>query len=468
MNRMNKYIFTIAALSLALDVWAQSGFTLSLERCREMSAENALEVKNAALDVSSAQALKKEAFTEYFPKISVSAMGYYAFDPMLNIGLEDVLGNSDGARNLIDAIEATAPLYGINTTFPFLDYGYMASVNVVQPLYAGGRIVNGNRLAELNRKAAVLKQSYATEVNTADVDRKYWLVVGLQEKMQSVSQAITMLDTLARDVRNAYDAGLALDTDTMKVNLERKRLQSSMTQLKSGIRLAKMDLLNAVGQEYTYFESFATGSVPWIDSIVLTDAPENLMEPGHYYVDENQAVEESERSKLLSLNVESARLQKKVALGEVLPEVGVGVGYGYGRVIGDGGNWNGAVFASVKIPLSDHWKTSSKMKRLENDAQKAENEREYLNGQLLLELRKLYEDMNTAYEQVQNELDAVALAKATEGRMMDSYRCGQATVAEVLSAQTERHLADDSLTDARIAYSNAVSEYLAKTASSRK
>lgn len=461
MKKMN--ILCLAALLLPVCLTAQEKASLTLEQCKAMATENNVDVKNAALDINSAQSLRKEAFTEYFPTVSLNGFGYHAFNPLVNVGLKDVLGNSDAAQNLIDQIEASASLYGIGTSVSFLDYGYNASVSLTQPVFAGGRIVNGNRLASVNQKAAFLKQSTTTKEKALEVEQKYWNVVSLEEKELTVEKALLTLDTLHRDARNAFLAGLVLDTDTIKVSLERNRLLSSQSRLKSGIRLAKMDLFNAVGLEYSYLSSTADASRPFIDDISLTDRPSDLQSPEYYWKDEESAARGSEESRLLSLNVESARLQKKMALGEALPQVGVGAGYGYGRVIGDNARWNGAVYVSVKIPLTDYWKTSHKINRLDNEARKAENQQAYLTDQLVLQIRSLWEDLTCAYDKVSIAEQNVDLSEITESRMLDRYNSGQATISDVLTAQTDLRSAKDDLTDARIAYLNALSAYRSHT-----
>lgn len=447
---------------------AQEKASLTLAQCKAMAKDNNVDIKNAALDVKSAQSLKIEAFTEYFPTISLNGFGYDAFNPFVKVGLKDVLGDSDGAQNLIDQVEATASLYGIGTTASFLDYGYNASVALTQPVFAGRRIVNGNRLASVNQKAAFLKQSTTTKEKALDVERKYWNVVSLEEKVLTVEKALRALDTLRRDASNACLAGLALDTDTIKVNLERNRLISSQCRLKSGIRLAKMNLFNAIGLEYSYISSVADTSRPFIDDILLSDRPSDLQSPEYYWTDEVGAAEGSEKSRLLSLNVESARIQKKMALGEVLPQVGVGAGYGYGRVIGDNGRWNGAIYVSVKIPLTDYWKASHKISRLDNEARKAENQQSYLTDQLVLQIRSLWEDLVCAYDKVFIAEQNVSLAEITESRMQDRYASGQATVSDVLTAQTDLRSAQDELTDSRIAYINALSAYRSHTSATAR
>lgn len=152
-----------------------------------------------------------------------------------------------------------------------------------------------------------------------------------------------------------------------------------------------------------------------------------------------------------------------MALGEVLPQVGVGTGYGYGRIVGDNGKWNGAVYVSVKIPLTDYWKTSHKISRLDNEARKAENQQVYLTDQLVLQIRSLWEDLVCAYDKVSIAEQNVSLAEITESRMQDRYAAGQATVSDVLTAQTDLRSAQDELTDIRISYINALSAYRSHT-----
>ena len=71
----------------------------------------------------------------------------------------------------------------------------------VQPLFAGGRIVNGNRLAAVGVEAARLQQELAREKTLLSVEENYWLIVSLYEKRRTILQAIDFLDTLERPSR---------------------------------------------------------------------------------------------------------------------------------------------------------------------------------------------------------------------------------------------------------------------------
>ena len=140
---------------------------LSLEQCRNMALENNAYVRNAALDVNAARAQKQEALAEYFPKVSVNAFAFYAFDPMLEIGLKDIIGESDFSNTLQNYLNSFASTYGFDPVYSTLKHGITANVSVMQPIFAGGRIVNGNRLAALGLEAAGLQKN-VIERNTSE------------------------------------------------------------------------------------------------------------------------------------------------------------------------------------------------------------------------------------------------------------------------------------------------------------
>ena len=96
-------------------------------------------------------------------------------------------------------------------------------VTAVQPVFAGGRIVNGNRLAALGVEAAGYQQQMSGQNSLILVEKNYWLVLSLNEKRQTVQTLKKLLDTLSRDVNAAYEAGVITRTDLLKVRNELRR-----------------------------------------------------------------------------------------------------------------------------------------------------------------------------------------------------------------------------------------------------
>ena len=425
---------------------------VSLAECLALSEENSSALRGARLDVQAALEQKAEARWEYFPTVKISAGGYWALNPMMKITLQDVLGRSDYAMDLSESISAAALENGIKPYYEAFGKGYSIGASAIQPVYAGGRIVSGNRLAALGVEASELQAGIVRRKTAGEVESKYWQVVALQEKSKTLSEMEALLDSIEKDAVSAFAAGIVTENDLLQVRLRRKELESGKIRLRSGLKLAKMDLFNAVGMEYTYLG---------IDDFVLSDSPEGLPGPDSFSMPEEE-VPQSNESQLLEMQVEGARLEKKMQVGEYLPQVGVGVGYGYGNMMGKDrdGSFNGAAFAIVQVPITDIGKAVHRARRYDAQIQKAASDREYLDAQLTLQLRKLQLDMESAWEQMQVAAEAVAVAEDSQRKQQTAFGAGFCTASDLLQTVAALRTASEEYIDRCIDYRIACSEYL--------
>lgn len=455
---MKKTVLAALAALTCIAAPAQE-LRLTLEECREMALQNNSSAVGAALDLEAARYQKQEAFAEYFPRVSAMGFGFWAFDPLLEIGVKDIFGNNDFSNNLQGLIDSYAPMYGLPTSYTTLNRGYLAGVSVMQPIFAGGRIVNGNRLAALGVEAAGLQQEVQRRSTSDEIEGYWWQVVSLQEKRELLAGSKKFVDTLFRDVTAAYEAGLVTEDELLQVKLARNELLSNEVQLDNGLKLAKMNLLNSIGQSYTVISANASEERPYIDSIVLADEEGLPAPPEAYYADEESIAASMEETRLLELQVEAAELQKKMALGEALPQLAVGATYGYYDFTGKG-DFNGLAFATVQIPISDWGKTGAKMKRLQTQVDKAASQRDYLQSQIILGVRQSWVELNSAWSQYQLALDSEAAAEASFGRVERNYEAGMVTIAELLQSQTSLRQASDKRADALNSYRQALRKWL--------
>ena len=455
---MKKTVLAALAALTCIAAPAQE-LKLTLEECREMALQNNSSAVGAALDLEAARYQKQEAFAEYFPRVSAMGFGFWAFDPLLEIGVKDIFGNNDFSNNLQGLIDSYAPMYGLPTSYTTLSRGYLAGVSVMQPIFAGGRIVNGNRLAALGVEAAGLQQEVQRRSTSDEIEGYWWQVVSLQEKRELLAGSKEFVDTLFRDVTAAYEAGLVTEDELLQVKLARNELLSNEVQLDNGLKLAKMNLLNSIGQSYTVISANASEERPYIDSIVLADEEGLPGPPEAYYADEESIAASMEETRLLELQVEAAELQKKMALGEALPQLAVGATYGYYDFTGKG-DFNGLAFATVQIPISDWGKTGAKMKRLQTQVDKAASQRDYLQSQIILGVRQSWVELNSAWSQYQLALDSEAAAEASFGRVERNYEAGMVTIAELLQSQTSLRQASDKRADALNSYRQALRKWL--------
>ena len=272
-----------------------------------------------------------------------------------------------------------------------------------------------------------------------------------------------LLDTLSRDLESLRAAGIVTDSELQQLRLKQGELRKDRLRLKGGMRLAKMDLFNAIGLQYSCTGAGATASdgtpLPFIDDIRVDSLPDRLDAPQTYFIPEEQHARATGEARLLELQLSAKELEKKMILGESLPTIGLGASAGYGRYVGDG-SFNGIVYAMLKVPISDWGKNSRKLQRQETEVLKARNEKEYLDAQLILRSRQLWLELELAWEQLLLSEENVAFVGDELSRCQSSFEAGLVTLSELMQAQTALRQAQDSLTDDRIAYRTAVSEYL--------
>ena len=415
-------------------VFSGTGQSLTLDSCLKAAGARNLTLENARLDVLAAEQVKRQAFTKYFPTVSATALGYRALNPMFEYGIGDI-DNAQVRQDLYNLWSEYGGSIGIPPSISLAEKGTAVAASALQPLYAGGRIVNGNRLAQLGVEAAQLQQELSQEKVLMSVEESYWLVVSLYEKRHTVLQALDFLDTLGRDVLTAEEAGLVTRNDRLKVALKRDEMRSNLLKVENGIQLATMALCQLSGIEYS-------------PTLRLTDTV--ATEPSDIDVRIAEAVARRKESRLLALNVQAEQLKKKMIVGEALPQLAIGVGASYGNLIVDRHSANGLAFATLQVPLTDWWATTHKAKEQEIRIQQAENSSRDLTEKMALETEQAIHNVQEAQAQVALAESTLYDAKENLENVLTNYEAGLVPVSELLEARTLYSQAQDQFTEARI------------------
>ena len=440
MCKMRKALLILIIFVSASALSAQE-VSLSLMDCVSLSESNNPYIKNSYLDIQSAKYQKNEVFAEYFPRVSVRALGISSYDYFLDIVVGQELG---------DAIRSME-MGGDNR------FGFNATISLMQPLYAGGRINTGNKLAKVGMKASELKHKVNLREKREEVEKLYWQIVALEEKRHTIKHLEELLDVLYKDVTTAIEAGVVTESDLMLVKMKQNELKSGKVQLEGGIRLLKMNLFNQIGQGYCLVKGVADAEKPHLDNIRLSDRLSTLLPPADYYIPEEEFAAGVTETELLNVMVEAKRLEKKLALGEYLPSAGIGLSYGYSSFTNN--NSNAIGLATISIPISSWGKGSQKLKRLDNEIQKAVNEREFLTSQLVLQARQLWLNLNVTWEQMKIAEENLALAEKNTYNQMSRFNAGLVPLSDVLMNQTQLFEATENLIDKQIEYSKALTAY---------
>ena len=408
----------------ALSVEAQR--SLTLEECSQLALENNARMKNARLEVKGAEEVRKEAFTKYFPSISATGGAFTSDNGMAELALVPGLLEMTMAKN-----------------------GVMGGVTAVQPVFAGGQILNNNKLAALAVEVSRYQMKQSENEVLLTVEQYYWLHVSLQEKRKTVSLLETLIDNLHKDVEASVRAGVANRNELLQVQLKKNSIASDRLKVDNNLRLSKMLLSQYIG-------------LPEDDFTVQATLQEPLPSPETYRIDLMSALPTTVAYKLLDKNVEASRLQYKLKVGQNLPSVGIGAGYMYHNIL-DTDHSFGMIFATVSVPLTDWWGGSHAIRKQKLQLKAAEYTRQDTNEKLLLQMQKLWNELEEAYEQAKISEESVKTAEENVRLSTDYYQVGTETLSDLLNAQSLLQQSRDQYTDDYTNYLIKRTEYLQAT-----
>lgn len=441
---MKKIYLTAIALLTILTVFGQE--VLTLDQCRELALKNNVAIRNAGLLTGMAKATRDEAFTKYFPNVSAAGMAFAANRDVIRYDI-----SKDIPVPPIPGILPDGGALPVSLELGMIKKGVMAGANLVQPVFMGGMIVNGNKLAEVGEAVAELQSRQSADQVRLTVEQYYWQLATLKAKRATIDELMALLDTLECQVSVAVDAGVVLRNDLLEVQLRRNDMATKRLELDNGISIMSILLGQYIGKGVEPID---------IAADISTDMSEPA--PNGYFINPADAVSATTSYQLLQQNVKATDLQKKITLGENLPKAAVGAGYFYHNIL-DQGHGFGAIYATVAIPISDWWSGSHAMKRSKLNAELARNELNDASELLEVKIVNSWNALNTSYEKIAIARESIAQANENLRLNENYYHVGTVTITDLLKAQTLFRQAHDQYVDAYGDYQIKTIEYLQAT-----
>lgn len=417
-----KYIYMVL-LHGVLITSSYSQNTYTLDECRRLALENNVKIRNATNTVKIAEQENKEAFTKYFPNISASGI---AFDTNNGLMEMDILP-------------------GMNMSL--LKDGMAGGITLVQPLFAGGKIVNGNRLAKTGLEISKLQQKQTEKEVLLTVEKYYWQIVMLQAKLETLRSAEKTLEHICNDAESAVSAGITTRNDLLQAQLQKNDIESNRINLEKNLSISQMILTQYIGVPIGEIE---------LESFISTEKIPEF--PHHLKQNHTEAISRTPEYQLLSNNLKVNRLQQKMTIGKQLPTVSLGVGYMYHDFL-DKSHSFVAGLVSVSIPLSGWWEGSHEIKKQKLQIKNTENLLADHSEMLVISMQKAWNDLQEAYEQIVVAHKSIEQANENLHLNENYYRAGTCTMSDLLNSQTMYQQSCDKYIDAYATFQIKITEY---------
>lgn len=407
---------------------------LDQQKCRDMALAASEDLQKSENAYAQAGLDRKIAFSGYLPAFDASASAVFVAPDTEMSGMELIMRGT-----------------------------YLAGITLTQPLYAGGKIVAGHRLAKIGEEAAGEQlRKTKTEV-IYDADNAYWSYVSVLEKQKMMEALSARMDTLFSQVGASIEAGMAVDSDLLTVKAKRSEVLYQKQKVESGVRLCRMALCRIVGVPFDTQIEVAdpmSGDSPRIDTEVdIVGRPE---------------------MKLLQSQVDAAKQQVRMTRGDWLPSLAIVGGYvNFGNIrmktmvdAGDGtfmpyeqkiGQGLGTAMLSLSVPIFKWGQNYYKVRKAKIDVDNALLDLQKNERLLTLEANQASMNLNDSYLLLEAAEDAMAEADENLRVMKNRYDASMATLSDLLEAQSQWHQSRSNLIEAITQTRICVTDYLRAT-----
>ena len=197
-----------AVLTFCPCLQAQEILSLSLDDCRKQALQQSETLQQAGNKLQQAELDQKIAAAAYLPKLDGSATGTYIFPDM------DMMGMKLQMRGM-----------------------YMAGISLTQPLYAGGKIRTGQRLARIGEQAAREQVRLTQAEVILEAENAYWTLIAVKSKVRMLEAYHAQMDSLYRQVETSVQAGFATDDALLRIESERSEISYQLQKARGGANL---------------------------------------------------------------------------------------------------------------------------------------------------------------------------------------------------------------------------------------
>lgn len=407
--------------------------TLSLDECLQRAAEHNRRIAASEARITAAEREARAMRANFLPSLSLTGTALYSTaDGGLNLpgGMLPVFDAATGAP-----LPQTAYFPGVDLEYD-LDWIYNAGVKLEQPVFLGGKVRTGYRMARLGSDLARESRRQTESEVVVETSRAYADVVKARGLERVASQYKALLEELLRNVRSACNHGLKPQNDVLRVEVKLGESELNLRRARNAVRLASMNLCHWVGLPLdTPIET--SDRLP-----AVTTRPEG-------------SVEERPEYRMLDRQTQLAAQQVKLARGERLPQVALVGSYGYAHgaaVNGQPllGSWNFMAGVNISIPIFHFGGRTDKVRAAQARYEQSRLEREEKNALLTLEMTRSANDFDEASLELQ--LAETTIRSADENLRISKlrYEAGSETLSDYLESQALWQSAHERCITARV------------------
>ena len=427
----------VITLSFAGQARAQR--VLTLDSCRSLAKEHSRTLQQKDEEIKAAHAKKQQVMTNFFPQVAARGVYLHMQKELHLIDWDKPLGHlnfliPERLRHL-----GTVDLRNL----------WVGNVTAIQPLFLGGKIISGYKMASLaERLQGELRQTAETEVETK-LDETYWQVVSLRSKERLLDQLVRLLEQTVKDVDASIDAGVATKADGLSVRTKLSEAEVKRSQVVNGLELSRMLLADLCGLSED--ESFTLAEEGHLQELLLSTQTAPIAR------DEDTEAAIERRSEIRSLRLVDSIYSKRVNMesASLFPKLYGVASYSTtnpNSFQGQKKEFGGQYYLGLmlEVPISDLFSGTFKRRQAKAEHRVKQLELAEARSKINLQIKQALRTADDARRAYTTALSAVKMAEENMRYAKAGYDEGVIPLLNYTMAQTAWMSAQDSLIDAQI------------------
>ena len=413
------------SLCLMLSPLTARANELSLKEAVQRAVANNPNMAESRVGIAVAEKGVESAFGRHYPRLSLEASIAQREDP-------------------IPYIPAQSPKILAHYSDSYASLGPVLTI----PIYQGGQVMNGVRLAELRQR--VQEDSFILTRNEliANTVATYNKILQLTSLTESSRRAVAALEEQQKNAKLLFDLGRIARVDLLKVEVQKVNEEQRLLALNEALKNSVSTLHTLMG------ESVSPDTPP----LQLADklAPSELLAD----FDAGLALAKNNpRFQLFNKNVDDAELNQKVAFGKFLPTLNAVAGYQ--QQFGFSPNYNDGVWfvgATLSLPLFDRTSYAD-LSRERLQIERAQQKLKGVENQIRLDLRIAQASLTESRKRITATQQAVEQSRESFRIEQAKYAAGSGIMADLLLAQSAESLAEANYTQSLFDYNTAILDW---------
>lgn len=427
----------VVTLSFAGQARAQR--VLTLDSCRSLAKEHSRTLQQKDEEIKAAHAKKQQVMTNFFPQVAARGVYLHMQKELHLIDWDKPLGHlnfliPERLRHL-----GTVDLRNL----------WVGNVTAIQPLFLGGKIISGYKMASLaERLQGELRQTAETEVETK-LDETYWQVVSLRSKERLLDQLVRLLEQTVKDVDASIDAGVATKADGLSVRTKLSEAEVKRSQVVNGLELSRMLLADLCGLSED--EPFTLAEEGHLQELLLSTQTAPIAR------DEDTEAAIERRSEIRSLRLIDSIYSKRVNMesASLFPKLYGVASYSTtnpNSFQGQKKEFAGQYYLGLmlEVPISDLFSGTFKRRQAKAEHRVKQLELAEARSKINLQIKQALRTADDARRAYTTALSAVKMAEENMRYAKAGYDEGVIPLLNYTMAQTAWMSAQDSLIDAQI------------------